>query len=112
MKKILLITAIIATLFTNSVFAQTGQTEVTANIQASIINVDIPTVKISTNNDLYKRKSNWMDFNAGQLVDGISEEVVLKDLIELLVTIANGEYTKQELNDYREIAIFKSGVTL
>lgn len=43
MKKILSLVIVIALLFSNSVFAQENTTEVTGNIQASIIDVDIPT---------------------------------------------------------------------
>jgi altronate hydrolase len=32
--------------------------------------------------------------------------------VDLIVNIASGKQTKNELNDFRELAIFKSGVTL
>lgn len=72
----------------------------------------IPTVKISTNTELADKKPNWIDFNAGVLVDGVKMDDLLGDFIDLIVEVANGRRTKQEINDYREIAIFKSGVTL
>ncbi len=34
------------------------------------------------------------------------------ECLDLVVMTASGEYTNQENNNYREIAIFKSGVTL
>jgi altronate hydrolase len=72
----------------------------------------IPTVKISTNTPLFEKKPNWIDFNAGQLVDGLSMDAMLEEFTEKVITIIDGEKTRQELNNYREIAIFKTGVTL
>jgi len=72
----------------------------------------IPTVKISTNHKLALKKKNWIDFDASQLVTGMSMDDLLINLIEHIVDIANGKQTKQEQGNYREIAIFKSGVTL
>ncbi|MCP4178182.1 MAG: altronate dehydratase [bacterium] len=72
----------------------------------------IPTVKISTNSELYSRKPNWMDFNAGSLVEDKNMNDVLKEFIELIIKIADGEKVKNEINNFREIAILKTGVTL
>lgn len=72
----------------------------------------IPTLKLSTNTPLANRKKNWIDFDAGRLTDGKSFEELRDELVGLVVETANGKYTKQEENNYREIAIFKSGVTL
>jgi altronate hydrolase len=72
----------------------------------------IPTMKIATNSRLANLKPNWIDFNAGRLVDGMSMDELLKEFINDIVDIANGKYVRQEINNYREIAIFKSGVTL
>lgn len=72
----------------------------------------IPTVKIATNTPLYNLKPNWIDFNAGQLVEGISMEEMHEQFVDKIISIINGEKTKQEDNNYREITIFKNGVTL
>lgn len=72
----------------------------------------IPTVKISSNNELAEKKKNWIDFNAGQLIDGKSIEQLLEEFINFVIRIVNGESTKNEINNFREIAIFKSGVIL
>lgn len=72
----------------------------------------IPTVKISTNTDLFERKPNWIDFNAGRLVGEKTMDELLEDFIDLIVEVANGKKTRNEINNFREIAIFKSGVTL
>ncbi len=72
----------------------------------------IPTMKISTNSDLFNNKPKWIDFNAGELLEGKSMEVVLHAFIDKIIAIANGERTHNEENGYREISIFKNGVTL
>ncbi|WP_070001041.1 UxaA family hydrolase [Cellulosilyticum sp. I15G10I2] len=73
----------------------------------------VPTVKISTNTDLYERKSNWIDFNAGRLVEGMDMKDVADEFYDYLIKLASGEIqTKTEQNDIRDIAIFKDGVTL
>ena len=72
----------------------------------------IPTMKISTNSTLFRNKPNWIDFNAGQLVEGRSMKDVLNDFIDKIISVANGEPSQNEKNGYREISIFKNGVTL
>ena len=72
----------------------------------------VPTVKVSTNSNLNARKPNWIDFNAGSLLEGESMEELRERFIRFIIGIASGNPTNNEKNDYREIAIFKSGVTL
>lgn len=72
----------------------------------------VPTVKLATNSDLAQRKPHWIDFNAGQLLEGNTMAEVLQKFIDYIVLVANGQQTNNEKNDFRELAIFKSGVTL
>ncbi len=72
----------------------------------------VPTMKISTNSDLYKRKKNWIDFNAGALLEGKTMDDVVEDLIQFIIKIASGETLQHEKSGFKEIAIFKTGVTL
>lgn len=72
----------------------------------------VPTLKISSNSELAKRKSGWIDFDAGRLFSEDNESV-LAELMQMIYHIASGiGVTKNEENGYREIAIFKDGVTL
>ncbi len=71
----------------------------------------VPTLKIATNSDLAKSKSNWIDFNAGAVLES-DFATQLENLIDLIVDTANGKLTKNEINETKEIAIFKTGVTL
>ena len=72
----------------------------------------VPTMKIATNSQLAQKKKHWIDFDAGRLVYDVSTEQLLVDFVDLTVNTVNGKPTKNELNEFRELAIFKSGVTL
>jgi altronate hydrolase len=69
-------------------------------------------MKIATNPDLASRKKNWIDFSAGQLIQGRTMQALVPEFIDKVLAVASGESAKNEMNDYREIAIFKNGVTL
>lgn len=72
-----------------------------------------PTLKISTNTPLANKKRNWIDFNAGVVADGTASlPQTAEDLMGLVLEIASGKRTKAEENGFREISIFKDGVTL
>nr|WP_319397731.1 altronate dehydratase family protein [uncultured Carboxylicivirga sp.] len=72
----------------------------------------IPTVKVATNTQLFEHKSKWMDFNAGVLVEGADMDEVRKEFTSYLIEVASGKRLHHEITDFKEIAIFKSGVTL
>lgn len=72
----------------------------------------VPTMKISTNNELFKIKPKWIDFNAGELLLDKSMEELLEEFVTYILKVANGELVNNEKNDFREISIFKQGVTL
>jgi len=69
----------------------------------------VPTVKIATNKSLAERKKNWIDFDASPTLSG---NPLTDELFEYIIKVAEGEKTKNEINGYREISIFKDGVTL
>lgn len=72
----------------------------------------VPTVKISSNTELARKKKNWIDFNAGSLIENQNLESLSEELLEYVIEIASGEKTQNELGGFKEIAIFKTGVTL
>ena len=76
------------------------------------VGAPIPTVKVATNTPLAQKKHSWIDFNAGVLVQGASMEETTETFFRKLLAIASGEQTQSEIHGYREIAIFKDGVTL
>ena len=72
----------------------------------------VPTMKISTNSNLAKNKPTWIDFNAGVIVENEPMEKTCERFIDYIIRVASGEQVNNEKKDYREIAIFKNGVTL
>lgn len=76
------------------------------------VGAPVPTVKVATNTPLAEKKLNWIDFNAGVLVQGQGMEETTEVFFRRLLAIASGERTQSEKHGFREIAIFKDGVTL
>ena len=72
----------------------------------------VPTMKIATNTALATRKPTWIDFNAGVLAQDEPMEKVAARFIDAVLAVAGGEPVNSEKNGFREIAIFKTGVTL
>ena len=70
------------------------------------------TVKISSNSRLYSNKKNWIDFNCGELVEGVSLDTLSNDLFEYVLSVASGKKVKSEEAGFHDMAIFKQGVTL
>ena len=71
----------------------------------------VPTMKVATNPVLAKNKPHWVDFSAGQLVEGRTMQEIVPEFIDKVLA-ASGEKARNEENGYREISIFKNGVTL
>lgn len=72
-----------------------------------------PTVKVASNSSLAASKSKWIDFDAGRVFSQGGLEVVTEELLQFIVDVASGrKKTKSEINEQREIAIWKGGVTL
>jgi altronate hydrolase len=72
----------------------------------------VPTMKISTNTQLYNFKRNWIDFDAGVLLEGKTMEETLTSFIDFIIETCNGRYLHHEKTGFKEVAIFKTGVTL
>ena len=72
----------------------------------------VPTVKVATNHELAEKKANWIDFDASPMLTEDPEQVT-NNLIKYVLDVANGtKRTKNEINGYAEISIFKDGVVL
>ena len=72
----------------------------------------VPTIKISSNSPLAAHKKNWIDFNAGRLLDGMTLAELGQELMDKVLATASGEKTRNEANGFHDLAIFKQGVTL
>ncbi len=73
------------------------------------VGAPVPTVKIATNAQLAERKSSWIDFDASPILSG---DPLTNELFEYIIEVAEGRETRNEEHGYREISIFKDGVTL
>jgi len=72
----------------------------------------VPTVKIASNTPLARRKKNWIDFDAGRLLDGLTLPALGRELTDFVMAVASGTAVKNEENGFHDMAIFKQGVTL
>lgn len=72
----------------------------------------VPTVKISTNSQLAKKKNNWIDFNCGSLVENDTLQEIGEDLFKYVIEVASGRKVKAEEKGFHDMAIFKQGITL
>ena len=72
----------------------------------------VPTVKISSNSKLAGHKENWIDFNAGRMVEDMTKEELAQKLFEYVLEVASGRKVKAEEVGFHDMAIFKQGVTL
>lgn len=72
----------------------------------------VPTMKVATNTGLAKLKANWIDFNAGVLVEGKEMDEVVKQFVDYIIQVASGDLVNNEKMNFRELAIFKTGITL
>ena len=72
----------------------------------------VPTVKISSNSKLAGHKDNWIDFNAGRMVEDMTKEELAEELLDYVLAVASGRKVKSEEAGFHDMAIFKQGVTL
>ncbi|MBO4983805.1 MAG: altronate dehydratase [Clostridia bacterium] len=102
----------------NDIVAVTNLTACGAHIilfttgRGTPLGAPVPTVKISTNKELYDKKRNWIDFDASPIIEGQSKDDLTQALLDFIIEIASGKKAKNEINGFSEIAIFKDGVTL
>ena len=72
----------------------------------------VPTIKISSNTPLFYKKNQWIDFNAGQILDGTDITACAGNLLNFILDTASGKKVKSEFLDKSDLAIFKNGITL
>jgi altronate hydrolase len=72
----------------------------------------IPTVKVSSTTLLADKKPRWIDFDAGPLLEGADMNRMADDLVDTILETASGRLTNSERAGYRDMAIWKGGVTV
>ncbi len=71
-----------------------------------------PTVRVSTNNELFKRKPHWNDFNAGRIVDGEDWDALTQEFYDLILAACNGKYRAcNEKSGYYIMGFLRDGAT-
>jgi altronate hydrolase len=73
-----------------------------------------PSIKLATNSDMYRRMSDDMDINCGDILDGVSVEQKGKEIFETILRVASGEHTKSEELGYgdSEFVPWQIGATM
>lgn len=71
-----------------------------------------PLIRLSSNSTMAQKKENWIDVNAGMILEGSDFEAVADQLFDLVVKVASGKTrTKSEAQGYRQIGMLRDGVT-
>src|SRR5215210_1495684 len=56
----------------------------------------VPSLKLATNSDVYRRMMDDMDINCGDILDGVSIEDKGREIFDKVLKVASGEPTKSE----------------
>ena len=88
----------------NIICFSTGKGTVTGSALA-------PVVKIASNNELYERMDDDMDFNGGALIGSSAgtRERLENELFDKVISIASGELSKSEKNGQRQFQVWTAG---
>lgn len=70
-----------------------------------------PVIKISSNTPLYERMGDFIDVDAGRIVDGADPQAIADELFGRLVGVCRGELTAAERNRCGEFAVNRIGAT-
>jgi altronate hydrolase len=73
-----------------------------------------PSIKLATNSDMYRRMSEDMDINCGDILDGVSIEAKGQEIFEKVLSVASGEKSKSEALGYgdAEFVPWQVGATM
>lgn len=72
----------------------------------------VPTIKIASNPRIAASKPGWIDFSAAELLEGKPVEQLARELLDKVLSVANGELVSTEKKGHHDFAIFKTGITL
>jgi altronate hydrolase len=59
-----------------------------------------PSIKLATNTEMYRRMSDDMDINCGDILDGVTVEDKGAEIFDAILRVASGERSKSELFGY------------
>jgi altronate hydrolase len=74
----------------------------------------VPSIKLATNSDVYRRMEGDIDINCGDIVDGVSIEDKGRQIFDHILRVASGEPTKSEDLGYgdNEFVPWQVGATM
>ena len=72
----------------------------------------VPTMKLSSQSELYQHKPSWIDFDCGAYLNEKERDQLIDELEAKIIACANGERLKNEINEEQSISLWKQGVTL
>src|SRR5262245_14078971 len=74
----------------------------------------MPSIKLATNHDIYRRMLDDMDIDCGDILDGVSIEAKGQEIFAAMLRVASGEKTKSELLGYgdNEFVPWQIGATM
>ncbi len=74
----------------------------------------VPSLKLATNSEIYRRMIDDMDINCGDVVEGVSIEAKGQEIFDKLLKVASGEKTKSEELGYgdNEFVPWQVGATM
>jgi altronate hydrolase len=55
-----------------------------------------PSIKITSNSEIFEHMADDMDFNAGKVLDGADLKATADELLDLVIAVASGELSKSE----------------
>ena len=73
-----------------------------------------PSIKLATNSEMYRRMSEDMDINCGDVLDGVSLEDKGQEIFDKILAVASGERSKSEALGYgdAEFVPWQIGATM
>ena len=70
-----------------------------------------PLIRLGSNSIISNLKKNWIDYNAGVLMEGKDMEEAVEELLHMIVDVASGrKKSLSEMNNYRQISMLKDGI--
>jgi len=63
----------------------------------------VPSLKLATNSEMYRRMQEDMDINCGDILDGVPLEQKGAEIFDTLLRVASGEHTKSEDLGYGDL---------
>ena len=72
----------------------------------------VPLIRMGSNSTMSNRKKDWIDFNAGAVVEGKDFDAAAREMFELILEVASGrKQSLAEAKGYRQIGMLRDGVT-